>query len=364
MLEEQRYILTQICAIAKDRVPDGIIIAGDVYDKSNPSAEAMTLFSTFLSELSSLGKSIFVISGNHDSAERISYMNPLLASAHIYMSPIYDGSIKPLTLEDEYGVVNLYLLPFIKPAVVRHYLEDSQKEKIDSYNAAIRKVVDIMDVDESKRNILVAHQFITSAQRSDSEDVMVGGLDNVDASTFDVFDYVALGHLHRPQYCSRPEVRYCGSPLKYSFSEVNDSKSVTFIEMGPKGQINIDLVPLSPLHDWHDLKGTYEQITSRDFYLGKNIQEDFVRITLTDEEDVPDAISKLRIIYHNIMELRYDNKRTRAGVSYISGADDIDHKTPQELFDDLFFRQNDEHMSQAQSRFLDDLVEKIMDDNR
>ena len=364
MLDEQEYIFEQIYAIIREENPDGIIIAGDVYDKSNPSAEAMTLFSSCLSHLSEFGKPVFVISGNHDSAERISYMNDILKKGQIYMSDVYRGKVEPVVLQDAYGPVNVYLLPFVKPAVVRAFLDEEEKAEVTDYNQAIRKAIEKMEVDSAARNVIVTHQFITDAVRSESEDLMVGGLDNVDASVFEAFEYVALGHLHRPQSCGRPEVRYCGSPLKYSFSEVQDEKSVTVVELQEKNHVEIRLIPLKPLHDWHDLKGSYDELTNRDFYLGKNYQEDFVRITLTDEEDIPDAMGKLRTIYHHIMEMRYDNKRTRAGLAVVDGADKVEEKTPQELFAELFLKQNGQEMSPEQKNFLDSVVEQIFETDK
>ncbi len=360
MLEEQKFIFQQIYGIIEKENPDGIIIAGDVYDKSIPSADSMMLFSDCLDRLSRFGKPVFVISGNHDSAERISYMNSILKKDQIYMSDVYSGKVDPVVLQDDYGPVHIYLLPFVKPAVVRHFLAEEEKGEVNDYDQAIRKAIEKMEVAPGIRNVLVTHQFITDALRSESEDFMVGGLGNVDVSAFDAFDYVALGHLHRPQFCGRPEVRYCGSPLKYSFSEVEDEKSVTIVELGEKHRVDIRLVPLKPLHDWQEIRGTYEEVTARDFYLEKNCQEDFVRVTLTDEEDVPDAMAKLKTIYHNIMELRYDNKRTRAGIATIGGAENVEKKTPKELFAELYKLQNDREMSREQKLFLDSVVERIV----
>ncbi len=364
MLEEQKHILSQIRGIVREEQPDAVLIAGDIYDKPNPSAEALTLFSDFLSELVRTVRPVFVISGNHDSAERISYMNAVLDGAGIYMSPVYDGQILPVTLEDCFGPVNFWLLPFVKPAVVRHFLEEDEKEEITSYDEAVRKAIDRMRICLEERNVLVAHQFITAARRSESEEVFVGGLDNVDVSVFESFDYVALGHLHRPQSCGRPEVRYCGSPLKYSFSEVNDVKSVTLVELGSKGEVGIREIPLHPLHDWFDLRGSYEELTAHDFYAGTRYQDDFVRLTLTDEEDVPDALNKLRTIYSSIMELRYDNTRTRSGLTVVGGTADVEKKTPQELFAELYLLQNGTELSEEQTAFLEETIEKAMENNR
>lgn len=359
LIDEQTHILNQICDITDAQRPDAVLIAGDVYDKAVPSGEAVLLFDDFLTKISSLCGHIFIISGNHDSAERMAFGARLMHRSGIHLSPVYNGSSVPVTICDEYGDVDIYMLPYIRPANVRHFLPEDQKGDIRSYDDAVRKAVEMMEVDQTRRNVLITHQFVTGAIRSESEDVNVGGLDNVDASAFDIFDYTALGHLHRPQDCGDKRIRYSGSPLKYSFSEVNDSKTVSLITLKEKGSIERKFVPLVPLHDWHDLRGTYDQLTSRDFYNGKTWTEDFVRITLTDENDIPDAIGKLRTIYHNLMELRYDNKRTRAGHKVIEGASDARSKNPLELFSELYSKQNGDEMDTVQKEYLEEMISKI-----
>ena len=359
LIDEQTHILNQICDITDAQRPDAVLIAGDVYDKAVPSGEAVLLFDDFLTRISSLCGHIFIISGNHDSAERMAFGARLMHRSGIHLSPVYNGSSVPVTICDEYGDVDIYMLPYIRPANVRHFLPEDQKGDIRSYDDAVRKAVEMMEVDQTRRNVLITHQFVTGALRSESEDVNVGGLDNVDASAFDIFDYTALGHLHRPQDCGDKRIRYSGSPLKYSFSEVNDSKTVSFITLKEKGSIEREFVPLVPLHDWHDLRGTYDQLTSRDFYNGKTWTEDFVRITLTDENDIPDAIGKLRTIYHNLMELRYDNKRTRAGHKVIEGASDARSKNPLELFSELYSKQNGDEMDTVQKEYLEEMISRI-----
>lgn len=359
LIDEQTHILNQICDITDAQRPDAVLIAGDVYDKAVPSGEAVLLFDDFLTRISSLCGHIFIISGNHDSAERMAFGARLMHRSGIHLSPVYNGSSVPVTICDEYGDVDIYMLPYIRPANVRHFLPEDQKGDIRSYDDAVRKAVEMMEVDQTRRNVLITHQFVTGALRSESEDVNVGGLDNVDASAFDIFDYTALGHLHRPQDCGDKRIRYSGSPLKYSFSEVNDSKTVSLITLKEKGNIEREFVPLVPLHDWHDLRGTYDQLTSRDFYNGKTWTEDFVRITLTDENDIPDAIGKLRTIYHNLMELRYDNKRTRSGHKVIEGASDARSKNPLELFSELYSKQNGDEMDTVQKEYLMEMISKI-----
>lgn len=362
MLEEQEFILNQITDIVKEENSDAIILAGDIYDKSIPSAEAVTLFDDFLVSLAKLGKSIFIISGNHDSAERLSFASRLMSVSKVYVSPVFNGTITPIILNDGDREAAFYLLPFIKPSLVQHYA--GEESEIKSYNDAMRYVIANLDIDKNRRNVLITHQFITDAERTESEDIVIGGLDNIDASVFDSFDYVALGHLHRPQHCGRVAVRYSGSPLKYSFSEVNDRKSVTIIEMNGSESPKISERPLKALHDWHDLKGTYEELTAKEFYDGKGYQEDFVRITLTDEDDIPDGMRKLKTIYHRLMVLQYDNKRTRDGMTSIGKPLNIDKIKPEELFSELFEKQNAQPMSEEQQTYLGSLIDEIFNNKQ
>ena len=360
MIEDQKYILRQILAIADSQQADGVMIAGDIYDKPVPSAEAVQLFDWFLTELADRGKQVYAVSGNHDSAERIAFGAQLMNGRGVYVSPVYQGETAMLTVHDAYGELCIYLLPFIKPAVVRHALEDAPgmegKALPESYQEAVALAVERMEVDRSRRNILIAHQFVTGAGRCDSEDVSVGGVDNVDADLFDAFDYVALGHIHSPQHMKRETVRYCGTPLKYSFSEAEQEKSVTVVELGEKGRIEITAVPLVPLHDLRRIRGTYLEVTARDFYRDMDT-EDYVQITLTDEEDIPDGMEKLRIIYPNLMRLEYDNSRTRQN-RLIERTEEIEQKSELELFAEFYELQNNQPMSDEQAAFVARLIEE------
>ena len=354
MLEDQDYILTKVINIIDAEKVDCVLIAGDVYDKSVPSAEAVQLFDDFLTRLASRKLTIFVISGNHDSAERIAFGSRLMSSCKVYMSPVYKGKIEPIVLADAYGPINIYMLPFIKPAHVKAYFPE---ETIESYDNALKAVINGMSLDSSKRNILVAHQFVTGAERCESEDISVGGLDNVEAATFAAFDYVALGHIHGPQSVTRVNIRYCGTLLKYSFSEVSHKKSATIVELGEKGNLSIRTLPLLPKRDMRELRGSYMEITALSNYQGTNT-EDYVHITLTDEEDIPDVIGKLRTIYPNIMKIDYDNKRTQS-TQTVFGAENIRLKQPLELFEEFYALQNNQEMSPEQMEFASDLIEKI-----
>ena len=357
MLEDQSFILKQILDIADAELPDAVIIAGDIYDKSIPPAEAVQLFDDFLCALAQRKLQVFVLSGNHDSPERLAFGARLMNLSGIHISPVYDGTVLPTVLKDDYGIVNIYMLPFIKPAHVHHCYQD---ESIVSYTDAVSTAIRHMNVDPTSRNVLVTHQFVTGAQRSDSEYVSVGGSDNVNASVFDFFDYVALGHLHGPQHIERESIRYCGTPLKYSFSEVNHQKSVTIVEMAEKGELAIRTIPLTPLHDLREIRGTYMELTDRSNYVG-TATDDYLHITLTDEQDVPDAIGRLRIVYPNLMKLDYDNLRTRNGTK-LSLSGDLKKKSPLELFKELYEKQNGQPMSQEQLDFSTDLMKHIWEE--
>ena len=354
LLEDQAYILQRILGVIDGETPDGVMIAGDIYDKAVPSAEAVRLFDDFLSELAKRELKVFAISGNHDSPERIAFASRILGARGVYMSPVYDGRIRPVTLRDAYGDVDVYLLPFVKPAHIRRFFEDRE---ITSYTDALRCVTDAMEIDGTKRNVLIAHQFVTGARRSESEELCVGGAENVDAQVFARFDYVALGHIHSPQNCGTHKIRYCGTPLKYSFSEAKDKKSVTVVELKEKGNVAYKTVGLDPLRELAELKGTYAELTLRSFYENTGLQEAYTHITLTDEEDIPDAIGKLRTIYRGLMKLDYDNARTRAGADAAGNAD-VENKTPFELFADFYELQNNRPMDAAQAAYMEALIEK------
>lgn len=357
MIEDQDYILRRVLEIIADEAPDAVLIAGDVYDKAVPSAEAVTLFDDFLFNLSRMNLQVCVISGNHDSPERVAFGARLMDASGIHLSPVYDGNVQPLTLNDGHGILNVYMLPFVKPAHVRRWFPD---EAIESYTDAIRVAIAHMNVNTALRNILVTHQFVTGAERCDSEDLSVGGADNVDASVFTPFDYVALGHLHGPQHVGEARIRYCGTPLKYSFSEMSHHKSVTVAELGAKGALTIREIPLTPMRDLREIRGTYDELTFRANYQN-TATDDYLHVVLTDEDDVPDAMAKLRVIYPNLMKLDYDNTRTRADSS-IAEAAEAERKSEIELFDELYNAQNGQPMSEVQRRFAETLFEKIREE--
>ncbi|MBQ2815568.1 MAG: exonuclease SbcCD subunit D [Clostridia bacterium] len=352
--DDQRFILSQIVDIAKNEKPDAVVIAGDIYDKSIPSVEGVRLFDDFLTDLAEINIPILAISGNHDSAERLSFGTRLMKISGVHIASTFSGAPECIKLTDSFGEISFWLLPFIKPATVRRFFPENE---IVSYNDAVKVAIDAAKINTDERNVLVAHQFVTGAITSDSEQITTGGIDNVDAELFDAFDYVALGHIHKPQKIRRDQVRYCGTPLKYSFSEAAHKKSVTVVTISEKGSVNINEIELIPLRDMREIKGSYDELTLRENYEGTN-QFDYLRVILTDEEEIPDAIAKLRSIYPNIMRLDYDNRRTQT-VSSIDSADGVEKKSPQELFDELYELQMGAKMNQAQSKIVSEMIENI-----
>ena len=353
MLEDQRYILDQMLGIFVEQEVDGVLIAGDVYDKTVPSAEAVQLFDEFITRLAKEKIPVYMISGNHDSAERLSFGAKLFENSDIFISQVYNGEMKRIELEDQYGPVSVYLLPFLKPATVRHAL---QREDINTYEEGVVAALQECEIDRLQRNILVAHQFVTGANRSDSEETSVGGLDNVSAEVFEGFDYVALGHIHRPQKMGRETLRYSGTPLKYSFSEADHKKLVTIVELLEKGNVEISMVPLVPMRDMRKMRGTYMEVTAKESYTAEN-KMDYLQITLMDEEDVPGALQKLRTVYPNLMRLEYDNKRTRENRE-VQAVEAQEQKSELELFGE-FYELYNEPMKEEQAEFVEKLIQDL-----
>lgn len=358
MIEDQEYILLKILNIIDEQKPDAVLISGDVYDKPVPSAQAVELFDWFINSLASRHITAFIISGNHDSAQRMAFASKLIDTTGIHFSPAFDGDIKPFVMNDEYGRVNIYMLPFIKPIDVR--VKYGIEENI-SYSDAVETAISHMNVNTHERNIILSHQFVTGADRCDSEDISVGGTDGVSAEVYNPFDYAALGHLHSPQSAGRDTVRYAGTPLKYSFSEINHNKSVTVVEMRTKGDMDIQTVSLVPKRDMAEIKGSYDEIMQKSYYEKLNT-DNYYHIILTDENDIPDALSKLRNVYKNIMKLDYDNTRTRS-ISSVNANDDVQKKNPVELAGELYLMQNGAELSSEQLQYLRKTAEKIWEGN-
>lgn len=376
MIPDQEYILTRILGMIREEKPDALIIAGDVYDRPVPPREAVSLLDDFLEKAAELCPAVFMISGNHDSAERIAFGGGLMEKSGVYLSPVYGGSLKRVRLEDREGPVDFYLLPFVRPVNIRKALEaqgpenggsaetpdasesrdaqepqeDQDVKEIHSYTEAVARALEGLPVDPGERSVLVSHQFVTGALRCESEEVSIGGLDNVDASAYMGFDYVALGHIHSPQNVAGEEdqvIRYSGTPLKYSFSEAGQEKSVTVVTLEKGKKPEVETRRLTPLREMVELRGSYEEVTARSFYKGTTWQEDYVHITLTDEEDVPDAAARLRTIYKNLMRIDYDNRRTRNSWTP-DGGEEMAERSPEELIEEFFQKMNDREMSRDQ----------------
>lgn len=354
MLEEQKNALWQVLAAVDEEKVDGIFIAGDIYDKSIPTIEAMEVYDSFLVELSNRNIDVFIISGNHDSPERVGFGAEFFKSKRIYISKAYEGKIQYVDKEDTYGNVRIHLIPFLKPANVRRF---HQEAEINDYNSAIRTVVDNMELCKEGRNIVLVHQFITGAVRSQSEESFLGGMDNIEYDLFDEFDYVALGHIHKAQAMGRQQVRYSGALVKYALDEINHVKSMTLVEIKNKGEVETRIIPIKPIHDMRCIEGTYMELTDRKNYIDTKV-DDYLHVVLKDEEDVPDALRKLRVIYPNILKLEYDNTRTRQRNSVLDRKA-IKNKEPIEYIEELYKIQNNENMSKEQALML----QRIMEDS-
>lgn len=350
MTDDQDYILKQISDICISEKADGVMISGDIYDKSVPPSEGVGVFGTFLSRLTSHNIKVFIISGNHDSAERLSFACDILTSGGVYIAPPYSGSVSSVCAD---GDTVIYMLPFIKPAAVRQYFTDSS---IGSYNDAVSAVLSNIRIDSSKCNILMAHQFVVPSLDSDADAANVGGVEYVDSALFDKFDYTALGHLHKSGRVGKECVRYCGTPLRYSFSDTTD-KSVTVLETSP-GRVEISEIPLHPLRTMRTIHASYDDITLRDNYIGTNT-DDYIAFCLTDDEEIPDVMSRLRTIYPNAMTVEYDNKRTREYTD-VSAANPDDDKSDAELFSQLFELQNNCAMNDEQIKIINQITQNIL----
>ncbi|MBR4502032.1 MAG: exonuclease SbcCD subunit D [Clostridia bacterium] len=330
LLADQEFVLEQIVSIAEEERADAVLIAGDVYQRSSPQEEAMALFDGFVSRLVKLGKKIFVISGNHDSALRISYFSSLIRSSGVYVSEAFEGRMQNVTLNDADGDIVVWLLPFLRPSRVKKHLPE---ERITTCQEAVQAVLRHADIDRRKRNVLICHQFITGSETSDSEEMTVGGLDNIDASVFDAFDYVALGHIHKPQKVFRDTLRYAGSPLKYSFSEAGHKKSAAIVDMREKGDVAVHTRPLYPLHDLRLLDGTLDSLMALPY------SEDYLWITVHDELVPPDARVTLSVNFPNMMKFSVSNSRTKYDMDVLA-SQSMENKTVLELFTDFYRLQN------------------------
>jgi len=353
MLEDQQWVLTHILEIIDQNKIQGVFIAGDLYDKAVPSSDAVALMDHFLTKLVERSLYVFIIAGNHDSQERISFASQVLKSSKVFIAGSYKGTIEKVKVEDEYGPLTISMLPFLRPVQIRKYFPELE---IETYQDGMKAVIEQDEFDLTQRNILMLHQFVTGAQTCESEELSVGGIDQIDGNLFGAYDYVALGHIHKPQKILRETMRYCGTPLKYSFSEASHEKSLVIVDILEKTNVKVQLIPLQCLRDLREIKGTYMELTNRSYYEHTNIM-DYLHITLTDEEDILDAVSRLRGIYPNIMKLDYDNQRTRSGQTMEDLAATLD-KTPFELFKEFYVTQNGQEMSPEQEDIILQLLEE------
>ena len=359
MIDNQSDILQKIVALAKENKPDAVLIAGDVYDKSTPAVEAVQLLDRFLVWLNGLNIAVFLIPGNHDSVERVAFGADLFKNSNVHIVQSYNGKMKPVTLKDEFGDINIWMMPYLKPSLVRGHFPE---RTIETHSDAVAAALCNIELDSASRNVLIAHQFVTGAELSEgSEELSIGGLESVDGSLFNSFDYVALGHIHRPQSIGRKTMRYCGTPLKYALSEINQQKSITVVEMGEKGEVTLSELPLNPDHEMREVRGTYNELMARSFYRGIDTDKDYIHITLTDEHDEPDALAKLRNVYKKIIGFKYENTRTQTSTTFES-ISNLDKKLPVELFGELFIAQNGQPMNEQQEEYARDLFMRIWED--
>lgn len=354
LIDNQRDILGKIVELIRNSNVDGVVISGDIYDKSVPPIDAVGIMDEFLSELSALDIFIIIIGGNHDSVARLAFASKILEKNKVFISPVFNGNIEKIEMSDEFGKINFYLLPYIRPINVRRAYEDFSG---DSFTEALQFVIDKINPDTSLRNVLVSHQFVTGAQKSDSEELYVGGSENVDYTLFDDFDYVALGHLHKPQNVGRDTVRYAGTPLKYSFSEISHKKSMTIVDIKEKGNIQIQEIPLHPAWDLVELRGSLDELISSSI-AGSVEKNSFVKITLTDEVLKNDALDILRQFYPYIVSIGYDNSMTRDN-NIIQNTSISEEEDPQQIVEELFVQQNNREMNDVEKYLIKKLVKKV-----
>lgn len=361
MIDDQKYILRQILEIFKKEAVDCVCIAGDVYDKTVPAIEAMELLDSFLYALNREKIEVFMIAGNHDSPQRLSFASDLLKDMHVHIVGTYDGHLNCVDLKDAYGFVHFYMLPYIRVSNVNRYIE-AEEEKVHSYDSAVKYVIDHACVDTTERNVILSHQFVVGSvvDVNGSEELSLGGTDQVSGENYSVFDYVALGHIHRPQKLLRETMRYSGTPLKYSFSECRYEKSLVIVEMKEKGNISLKQIPLKPFHEMREIRGTFQEVAAS--HPDDDSMYDYMHITLLDETDVTDAIQTLRTIYPNIMKLDYDNQRTRAMLSDIN-----DPKLPQksmlEIFEDFYQQRCNKQLNEEGKKVIEECISSLGDED-
>jgi exonuclease SbcD len=358
MIDEQINAFKQVLEYARSEKVQAVIIAGDIYDRAVPGIEAVRVFDDFLTELAGQNVAVLLISGNHDSAERLNFGSRILSDKHLYIHSVYHGEFEPVTLSDEFGEVNFWLLPFIKPAMVRGFFPDMQ---IETYTDAVKAVMQSANFDENSRNILVSHQFYLTSGiipiRSESEIESVGGLDAVDTDCLLPFDYIALGHLHRSQRIGKETLRYAGSPIKYSFSETNHRKSIDLIKIKEQGNLTIAHLPINPIHNMREIRGKFEDIIS-DVISSKGNKNDYLRIILTDNDEIIDPMERIRKVYPNTMVLKFDNERTQINLGeIIADTENVEKFSPFDLFSEFFLKTTGSTLTSEQIEVVRDMLD-------
>lgn len=361
LIEDQEYMLKEIINIIKVEKVQVLLISGDVYDRSVPPTEAVNLLDNFLKIfIKELKIKVFIISGNHDSKDRLGFGNKIFEDEGLYIESRYTGILKKVKLEDKYGPLNIYMLPFIKPVEVKKFFEEDLE---NNYDLAINKIIEKEEINENERNIIMVHQFVTAGnvkpERTESEVLSLGGIENVDVSNFNKFDYVAIGHVHRPQKIGRDTARYAGTILKYSFSEINHNKSIPIINIKEKSNITINLLPLKPLRDMREIKGPIEELIKEENYKESNV-EDYIKAIITNEEPVYDAIGKIKKIYPNTLKLEIQNSKTiNKNEEQNINLEEIKKKSELELFSDFYKLQNNLELNEEQKEIVKNIISEV-----
>ena len=364
LIEDQEYMLKEIIEIIKNENVEIVLISGDVYDRSVPPAEAVNLLDNFLKILiKELKIKVFIISGNHDSKDRLGFGSKIFEDEGLYIESKYNGNLRKVELEDSYGKLNIYMLPFVKPIEVKEFFEDDLE---NNHNTAIHKIIEKEKINKDERNIIMVHQFVTAGtiepERTESEILSLGGIENVDVSNFDDFDYVAIGHVHRPQQIGRKEARYAGTMLKYSFSEINHNKSVPVIDFKEKGNIEINLKELIPLRDMREIKGPIEELLKKENYELGNVN-DYIKAVITNEETIYDAIGQIRRIYPNTLKIEIRNSKTiNGGQEQDLNLQKVKRKSELELFEDFYKSQNNVDLDEKQKEIIKDIISEVKDE--
>ena len=370
--EDQEYIFEQIIRLAKEQQPDAMVIAGDIYDKAVPSAEAVEIFDSFMKNLSEEMPQmpVMIISGNHDSAARLNCFRSILSRQNVYMigtpPTTEEEHIEKVTLQDAYGDLHFYLLPFVKPSMVREIVGTREDGTQHSYDEALHLLIERENIDTKERNVLVSHQFYLpfdrqaeDVERMDSEIRTVGNIDEISADVLEVFDYAALGHIHKPQAMGREMVRYAGSILKYSFSEIRKDKQATILTISKNKQISLSHHLLKPLRDMREMECSLESLLKRKCEIGN--EEDYMHVILTDEEQILDAIGKVRTVYPNVMQISFKNRRHMMQYETIQMKENqIADQNPMELFEQFYKMQNHIDLDEKRAQMAISIFEEVI----